>query len=110
MGGRPRRRLTWCSRLARALPLRMIQATPQSLAAGLKSEMLSYGMGTASYSADGRVWNGHDGTYVGFTSMGATDLKRGVSIAVVANRQTGIQQPSIMLWRAIAEAYGDGRR
>jgi D-alanyl-D-alanine carboxypeptidase len=66
-------------------------------------------MGTASYSAAGRVWHGHDGTYGGFTSMGATDLRRGVSIAVVTNRQLVGKQPAIAIWRAVAEAYADGK-
>jgi CubicO group peptidase (beta-lactamase class C family) len=53
----------------------MIEPTPQSLAAGPQREMQNYGMGTASYNAAGRVWHGHDGTHVGFTTMGATDLQ-----------------------------------
>jgi hypothetical protein len=41
--------------------------------------------------------------------MGATDLRRGVSIAVVTNRQLGGQQPAIAIWRAGAEAYADAK-
>jgi hypothetical protein len=67
-------------------------------------------MGTASYNAAGRVWHGYDGGYVGFTAMGATDLRRGVSIAVVTNRELETQQPASVLWRAIAEAHADATR
>jgi len=88
----------------------LVEPTPQSLAAGPEGQMLSYGMGTASYSAAGRVWHGHDGSYVGFTSMGATDLERGVSIAVATNRQLSGQQPAIAIWRAIAEAHAAEKR
>lgn len=96
-------------RLLRAKSVRrMIEPSPQSLAAGRSGEIQSYGMGTATYEADGHAWVGHDGTYSGFTSMGATDRKRGVSIAVVTNRQLGVQQPAIVLWRALAEAYANG--
>jgi len=88
----------------------MVEPTPQSLAAGPFGEIQSYGMGTASYNAAGRVWHGHDGTYVGFTAMGATDLRRGVSIAVLTNREPRTRQPAIVLWRALAETYADATR
>ena len=98
------------SRLLRHSSVRqLVEPTSQSLAAGPEGQMLSYGMGTASYSAAGRVWHGHDGSYVGFTSMGATDLKRGVSIAVATNWAFPGQQPAIAIWRAVAEAYADGK-
>ncbi len=86
----------------------MLEPTPQSLAAGPYLDMQSYGMGTASYVAAGRAWHGHDGSYVGFDAMGATDLGRGVSIGVVTNRRFGFANPAIAIWRALAEAYVGG--
>jgi D-alanyl-D-alanine carboxypeptidase len=84
----------------------MIRPTPQSLAHGPEGLIKSYGMGTGSYDAAGRVWYGHDGSYVGFNAMAATDVERGVSIAVVTNRQLGNANPALVLWLTLAEAYG----
>ena len=93
-------------RLLRAASVRrMVKPTPESLAAPAHPGLLGYGMGTGSYRATGRTWRGHDGTYAGFTSMAASDLRRGLSIAVVTNRQLGSRQPAIAIWRALADAY-----
>lgn len=78
----------------------MIQPTPQALAAGE-----TYGLGTERYRAGGRTWQGHDGVYGGFTAMASTDIPRGVTIAVAANRDQPVELVARVIWRALAEAY-----
>jgi D-alanyl-D-alanine carboxypeptidase len=86
--------------LRRSTLAQMVEPTPQSLAAGG-----TYGMGTQRYGAGGRTWQGHSGTWGGFTVFAATDLPRGATIAVVANRQPAGQHPATAIWEALAETY-----
>jgi D-alanyl-D-alanine carboxypeptidase len=80
---------------------RMLKRTPQSEAAGT-----SYGMGVEREVVAGRRWRGHLGSYAGFSTLGFTDRKRGVSLVVVANREVeGEQLPAQGIWRALARAY-----
>lgn len=93
-------------RLLRPATVReMTEPTPQALAAGV-----TYGMGTEREVVAERTWQGHGGTYGGFTTMAATDRERGVSIAVVTNRELPDQHPGTVVWRALAEAYAQGDR
>lgn len=89
--------------LGRSTVRQMITPTSQSLAAGG-----TYGMGTQRYSAGGRSWQGHSGSWGGFTAFGATDISRGVSIFVAANRQPTGHRPANEVWQALAEAYAQG--
>ncbi|MBP2472273.1 CubicO group peptidase (beta-lactamase class C family) [Crossiella equi] len=74
----------------------MTTPTPQSGEA-------RYGMGTSQAQAAGRTWQGHGGTYGGFTSMAATDRARGLTIAVVVN-QVAEPHPGETIWQALAKA------
>lgn len=89
-------------RLLRSPTLRrMLKRTPQSEAAGT-----SYGMGVEREVVAGRRWRGHLESYAGFSTLGFTDRKRGVSLVVVANRELeGQQLPAQRIWRALARAY-----
>ncbi|WP_157245258.1 serine hydrolase domain-containing protein [Nonomuraea typhae] len=77
----------------------MTTPTPQAVAAGE-----TYGMATYRTEIAKRTWQGHAGAYGGFTSMGATDLTRGVTLTVVTNRlaTTGNAQTT---WENLARAY-----
>ncbi|MEU7000089.1 serine hydrolase domain-containing protein [Nonomuraea sp. NPDC046570] len=76
----------------------MIKTSPQAAA-----QNDSYGMATERAEVSGRVWQGHPGAYAGFTSMGATDMTRGVTLMVVANHMnTGTADK---VWKDLAKAY-----
>lgn len=77
----------------------MITPSPQSLAAGEP-----YGMTTEQAVVAERTWQGHPGAFGGFTSMGGTDLKRGVTLMVVTNRM-GNKAVAGTIWKALAKAY-----
>ena len=64
-----------------------------------------YGFGTYRLSEAGRSWQGHDGSYVGFSTMGFTDRRDGVTIFVNANGYTFGAQPANPIWHALAKAY-----
>ncbi|RSM99499.1 hypothetical protein DMB42_42095 [Nonomuraea sp. WAC 01424] len=76
----------------------MIRASPQAAA-----QRDTYGMATERAEVSGRVWQGHPGGYGGFSSMGATDLTRGVTLMVVANRMNA--DTAVDIWKELAEAY-----
>ncbi|WP_081937854.1 serine hydrolase domain-containing protein [Streptosporangium roseum] len=77
----------------------MITPSPQSVALGD-----TYGMATYSTTVGGRAWQGHSGAYGGFTSMGATDMARGVTLMVVTNRE-GEDSAADKIWEELAKAY-----
>ncbi|MEV4371928.1 serine hydrolase domain-containing protein [Nonomuraea sp. NPDC049637] len=76
----------------------MIRTSPQAAA-----QSDTYGMATERAEVSGRVWQGHPGGYGGFGSMGATDLTRGVTLMVVANRMNA--DTAVEIWKELAEAY-----
>ncbi|MFF8918148.1 serine hydrolase domain-containing protein [Streptomyces sp. NPDC015032] len=78
----------------------MITPTPQSAAS-----LGSYGMGTQRDVVGDRTWQGHHGSYPGFSSQGATDLERGVTLVVVANKFTVKQSPADVIWKQLAKTY-----
>jgi CubicO group peptidase (beta-lactamase class C family) len=64
-----------------------------------------YGFGTYRLNEAGRTWQGHDGSYIGFSTMGFTDRKDGVTIFVNANGHSFGPQPANPIWHALAKAY-----
>ncbi|MER6514421.1 serine hydrolase domain-containing protein [Nonomuraea sp. NPDC001636] len=76
----------------------MIKVTPQSVQAGEP-----YGMGTLATSVSGRSWQGHSGLYGGFTSLGGTDMTRGVTLMVVTNQEG--KGAARTIWTDLAKAY-----
>ncbi len=69
-----------------------------------------YGLGTYRIRAAGRRWQGHSGTYGGYTSMGFTDRQTGVTVVVLANGYSAKRagSPARAVWRELARAYGSG--
>jgi D-alanyl-D-alanine carboxypeptidase len=64
-----------------------------------------YGFGTYRLNAAGRRWQGHDGSYPGYSVMGFTNRRYGVTIFVATNGWTNQGLPAISIWRALARAY-----
>ncbi|MBB5079087.1 serine hydrolase domain-containing protein [Nonomuraea endophytica] len=87
-------------RLLRAATVKtMTTPSPQSRAADG-----TYGMATERTKVGKRTWQGHGGAYGGFTSMGATDRARGVTLMVVTNRM-GAADVAGTIWTKLAQAY-----
>lgn len=69
-----------------------------------------YGLGTEHYNVGtgkGR-WQGHAGAYGGTTSMAATDLESGLTIAVLSNglRTEPFRSPASEVWLRLALTLG----
>jgi CubicO group peptidase (beta-lactamase class C family) len=65
-----------------------------------------YGFGTYRLSEAGRTWQGHDGAYLGYSAMGASDRSDGVTIFVATNGRRQFEgQPAVTVWHALAKAY-----
>ncbi|WP_433413085.1 serine hydrolase domain-containing protein [Microtetraspora malaysiensis] len=79
---------------------KMITSSPQAVA-----QDDTYGMATERATVGGRVWQGHPGAFAGFTSMGATDMVRGVTLMVVTNRDGSDEDPAGTIWNELATAY-----
>ncbi|MFD9947375.1 serine hydrolase domain-containing protein [Nonomuraea sp. NPDC059023] len=77
----------------------MTTPSPQSQAADG-----TYGMATERTKVGRRTWQGHAGAYGGFTSMGATDRTRGVTLMVVTNRMAASDVAGT-IWTKLAQAY-----
>ncbi|GAA4090701.1 serine hydrolase domain-containing protein [Nocardioides kongjuensis] len=95
----------------------MTTPTPASLAdADLTRKAHGYGAGTMIEDVAGRRWHGHPGMYGGFSSNGATDLARGITVVVLANgtwlpseeHPDRIETASESVWRALATACAQG--
>ncbi|MFI6323423.1 serine hydrolase domain-containing protein [Nonomuraea sp. NPDC050556] len=76
----------------------MTKVTPESVKAGDP-----YGMGTQAETVAGRSWQGHSGVFGGFTSMGGTDMTRGVTLMVVTNQEGRAAAHTI--WKSLATAF-----
>lgn len=61
----------------------------------------SYGMGTYVYSDAGRRFQGHDGSYGGFSSNAFTDISAGLTLSVIANDDDAANA----IWEALMRAY-----
>jgi CubicO group peptidase (beta-lactamase class C family) len=66
-----------------------------------------YGLGSLKSRSAGATWQGHDGSYGGFTTAGFTDLERGLTIFVAANKDDDRFDPAAVIWRALARAFDD---
>ncbi|MBV8931210.1 MAG: beta-lactamase family protein [Kutzneria sp.] len=96
------------TRLLRSATVReMIAPTPQAAAIGE-----TYGLGTRRVVVGERIWQGHTGTYGGFTALGGTDRSCGATLVVVANRiadvdrvPPGSDHVATVIWTALAETY-----
>lgn len=94
----------------------MTTPTPQSLAdADLTRKAHGYGAGVMIEEAAGRRWYGHPGMYGGFSSNGAVDLSRGVTVVALANgtwlpgehHPERIETASESVWRALVTAMAE---
>jgi CubicO group peptidase (beta-lactamase class C family) len=66
-----------------------------------------YGLGTLKVKSAGATWQGHDGSYGGFTTAGFTDGRRGLTIFVATNKDDDRFDPASVIWRALAKAFRD---
>jgi len=64
----------------------------------------SYGLGTYHMHFDHHEWQGHDGFYVGFTTLAMYDFSRHVTIVVLTNL-TDPSDPAFQIWHALTRAY-----
>ncbi|MDX8496691.1 serine hydrolase domain-containing protein [Mesorhizobium sp. VK22B] len=87
----------------------MISPTPQAMRDGSRSDPLAstctFGMGTRRIMGGGRTWQGHTGSWIGFSAIGTTDIERGTTLFVVTNRNTSQYRPANVIWKQLAEAY-----
>ncbi len=80
----------------------MATPTPQA-ASGPDPEQRTYGMGTFATSGPGGDWQGHRGRYGGFSTMGASQRERGLTLVVLCNGLT-VDIPAAQIWKALAGA------
>ncbi|GAA3112615.1 serine hydrolase domain-containing protein [Streptomyces rectiviolaceus] len=78
----------------------MVKPTPQARAADA-----TYGLATRNTVVDGVTWQGHTGTFGGFTSTAFTDIQRGVTLVVLTNRDRPSPTVSDNIWTPLAKAY-----
>jgi D-alanyl-D-alanine carboxypeptidase len=79
----------------------MTTTTPQAAAADVSNpDLTTYGLGTFRVGP-GRAWQGHNGTYGGFTARGASERETGRTLVVVANL-TGREHVAGAVWDALA--------
>jgi D-alanyl-D-alanine carboxypeptidase len=83
---------------------RMTAPTPQAAAAEHDvPDLATYGMGTFRTTAGGTEWQGHSGSYSGFSTFGASSLARGSTLVVLTNGLTP-DRPARAIWGALADA------
>ncbi|NEB78342.1 beta-lactamase family protein [Streptomyces sp. SID14478] len=78
----------------------MTEPSKQARAAGA-----TYGLATESTVVDGVTWQGHPGTFGGFTSSAYTDIPRQATLVVLTNRDRPAPVVSDEIWAALATAY-----
>jgi hypothetical protein len=89
--------------LAPATLDQMTAATPQAAAADHDvPDLATYGMGTFRTTAGGTEWQGHSGSYAGFSTFGASSLARGNTLVVLTNGLTA-DRPARTIWGALAD-------
>ncbi|HEY3531366.1 MAG TPA: serine hydrolase domain-containing protein [Nocardioides sp.] len=62
----------------------------------------TYGLGTFRIPESGAAWQGHSGTYGGFSALAATRRADGVTLVVLTNGMTDDVQPARSIWRELA--------
>ena len=82
----------------------MTQTTAQAAADGPAEPGLdTYGLGTFRVpDPSGGVWQGHTGTYGGFSAVAATRRTDGLTLVVLTNGMTDDVQPARPIWRELA--------
>ncbi|MCZ9883175.1 serine hydrolase domain-containing protein [Arthrobacter sp. B2a2-09] len=95
----------------------MVSPTPQAMAGPAEPVRInSYGMGTFRTQVAGSVWQGHSGSYGGYTAMGASEVSAGVTLVAVANGLPPIgstpsagvvETPAGTVWNALAAVCAD---
>ncbi|WP_181034191.1 serine hydrolase [Arthrobacter sp. GMC3] len=103
--------------LGTALLEEMVTPTSQAMAGPAEPARInSYGMGTFRTKLAGSVWQGHSGSYGGYTTMGASENSTGVSLVAIANAITPIdsthdaavvETPAGAIWNTLAEVCAD---
>ncbi|MGC4111776.1 MAG: serine hydrolase [Nocardioides sp.] len=80
----------------------MTATTAPAAAADLPDhpDLTTYGLGTFRVGPGG-AWQGHSGTYGGFTALGAARRERGTTLVVVTNVE-GQQHTATEIWNALA--------
>ncbi len=61
-----------------------------------------YGLGSFRVRRAGATWQGHDGSYGGFTTAGFVDRKRGLTIFVAANKDDDRFDTASRIWKRLA--------
>lgn len=85
----------------------MVTPSPQA-GRSQDPDLGTYGMGTYQTREAGRTWQGHGGTYSGFSSIAATDVGRGITIAVVVN-ELSPPHPATVIWKELVRTASSGR-
>jgi CubicO group peptidase (beta-lactamase class C family) len=78
----------------------MTTVTPPA-AAGEDPEQKTYGMGTFAARGPGGDWQGHRGRYAGFSTLGASQRERGLTLVVLSNGLTD-DIPAVQIWQDLA--------
>jgi CubicO group peptidase (beta-lactamase class C family) len=82
----------------------MSEPTPQAAAADESvPDPRTYGMGTLKVDGLGGSWQGHQGRYAGFSTVGASHTATGTTLVVLTNTIAD-PVPAVTVWRALAEA------
>jgi CubicO group peptidase (beta-lactamase class C family) len=80
----------------------MTTASAQAAAADVPDpDLATYGLGVYRIGTPTGVWHGHRGTYAGFTTVGASDRARGMTLVVLANVWSQ-NHPAHAVWGALA--------
>lgn len=80
----------------------MIEPTEQALAADDTT-----GLSTSRKTIDGIEWQGHGGSFGGFTSASFTDMESGATLVVLTNRGRPSPTVAASLWEALAATYAE---
>ena len=81
----------------------MTTGTSQAAAADAPDpDLTTYGLGTYRIGADSGVWQGHRGTYGGFTTVGASDRALGSTLVVLTNL-VGPQHAARSVWGELVD-------
>jgi D-alanyl-D-alanine carboxypeptidase len=88
--------------LAVATLEQMTTTTAQAAAAEVPDpDLATYGLGTLRVSAPVGVWQGHRGTYAGFTTIGACSRDLDATLVVLTN-VSGAEHAARAVWTALA--------
>jgi len=81
----------------------MTRTTAQAAADGPAEPGLgTYGLGTFAIPGPNGPWQGHTGTYGGFSAVAATRRTDGATLVVLTNGMNDDEQPGRLVWRELA--------